>query len=314
MGVCPHFEPLRALLPECPLVSLALPLPLSFPFLVWWWREGRGGEEEPMAQAWGWVAWSHWWRAWGPWTASRRSALHAACGMMACRAASSGSAGVQVRISSKVCTMCTPSCLPAPPAHFYQRRSSCKAGADHQARWAGAWGGEGSVPGVLERRGEDGDLWWWWGWRCLGERERRWRGLAVEDGYGRRGKREGELDMGRRWRAWWRLGERAWWWRGLGVVDRSGRRGERGPRQGLWGEEEEDVWRRWRAPRRQGEAGVVVAAAGGGGRVPPERGGGGGHGAAVALVVAPGGAGAAGAGSRGVVVAPGGAGAARVGG
>ena len=52
-------------LPECSLVPLALPLPLSCPFLVWWWREGRGGEGAPAAQAWGWVAWSHWWRAWG---------------------------------------------------------------------------------------------------------------------------------------------------------------------------------------------------------------------------------------------------------
>ena len=62
MGACPHLGPLRALLPECLLVSLALPLPLSFPFLVWRWR---GGEGAPMAQAWGWVAWSHWRRAWG---------------------------------------------------------------------------------------------------------------------------------------------------------------------------------------------------------------------------------------------------------
>ena len=65
IGACLHFGPLRALLPECPLVSLALPLPLSFPFLVWWWREGHGGEWAPLAQAWGWVAWSHWRRAWG---------------------------------------------------------------------------------------------------------------------------------------------------------------------------------------------------------------------------------------------------------
>ena len=115
-----------------------------------------------------------------PWTALRRRASHAACGMMASGAASWGSAGLRVRISSKVRTMCTPSCLPAPLAHFTQRRSSCKAGADHQARWAGALGGDGSVPGVLERRGEDVDLWWWWG--CLGERDRRWRGLWVEDG------------------------------------------------------------------------------------------------------------------------------------
>ena len=41
--------------------------------------------------------------------------------------------------------MCAPFRLPAPPAHFTQRRSTCKAGADHQARWAGAWGGLGWV-------------------------------------------------------------------------------------------------------------------------------------------------------------------------
>ena len=158
---------------------------------------------------------------WGgrrPWTGSPRRASHAACGMMASGAALLGSAGVRVRISSKVCTMCTPSRLPAPPAHFTQQRSSCKAGADHQARSAGAWGGEGSELEVLERRGEDVDLRWWRGWRCLGERERRRRGLGVEDGYGRRGEREGEVDMGRRWREWW--------WRELGVVDGYGRRGE----------------------------------------------------------------------------------------
>ena len=63
--------------------------------------------------------------------------------MMASGEASLGSAGVRVRTSSKVCTMCTPSRLPAPPAHFTQRQSSCNAGADHQARWAGARGGEG---------------------------------------------------------------------------------------------------------------------------------------------------------------------------
>ena len=172
---------------------------------------------------------------------------------MASGAASLGSAGLRVHTSSKACTMCTPPCLPAPPAHFTQRRSSCKAGADHQARWAGALGEEGSMPGVLERRGEDVDLWWWWGWRCLGERERRWRGLGVEDGYWRRGEPEGKVDMGRRWRAGWRPGEREWWWWGLGVVDGYGLRGEQGARRGLWGEGEVDVGRRWRAWRRWGE-------------------------------------------------------------
>ena len=234
--------------------------------------------------------------------------------MMACGAASLGSAGVRVRISPKVCTMCTPFRLFPPPAHFTQRQSSCKAGADHQARPAGARGGEGSVPGVLERRGEDVDMRSWWGWRCLVEGERRWRGLGVEDGYGRRGVREGEVDIGRQWRAWCRLGEQEWWWRGLELVDGYWWRGERGAWRGLWGEGGVDVGRRLRASQRQGErerwwrglgVGVVYGRGGGGG---------GGHGAAVALVVAPGGAGAARAGSRGVVVAPEGAGAARVGG
>ena len=63
VSACPHLGPLGAFLPECPLVFPALCLPLSSPFLVWWWREGRGGEGAPAAQAWGWVAWSHWRRA-----------------------------------------------------------------------------------------------------------------------------------------------------------------------------------------------------------------------------------------------------------
>ena len=133
MGACPSVPPCLSV-PCCPL---PYPCPCPFPS-----RCGGGwvGGGAPMAQARGWVAWSHWRRAGGvweggrPWTASWRRASHAACGMMASGAASLGSAGVRVRTSSKVCTMCTPSRLSAPPAHFTQRRSSCKAGADHQAR------------------------------------------------------------------------------------------------------------------------------------------------------------------------------------
>ena len=58
----PHLGPLRVPLRECPLLSLALPLPVPFPFPVWWWWGGGGA---PMAQAWGWVAWSHLRRVWG---------------------------------------------------------------------------------------------------------------------------------------------------------------------------------------------------------------------------------------------------------
>ena len=137
-----------------------------------------------------------------------------------------------------------PSRSPGPP---HPAAELLQSGGRPPGEVGGVWGGEGSVPGVLERRGEDVDLWWWWGWLCLWERERRWRGLGVEDGYGRRGEREGEVDMGRRWRAWWRPGEREWWWRGLGLVDGYGRRGEWGARRGLWGEGEVDKGRRWRS-------------------------------------------------------------------
>ena len=213
------------------------------------WADGPGlgvGGLEPLAEGFGGCLGGR-----RPWTASRRRASHAACGMMASGAASLRSAEVRVRTSSKVCSMCTPSRLPAPPAHFTQRRSSCNAGADHQARCAGAWGGEGSELGLMEQRGEDVDLRWWRGWRCLGERERRWRVLGVEDGYGQRGEREGEVDLGPRWPAWRHRGEREWWWRGLGMVDGYTRRGERGARWGLWGEGEVDVGRRWHAWWRQ---------------------------------------------------------------
>ena len=57
-----HFGPFRALLPECPSLSVALPLHVPFPFPVWWWWGGGGA---PMAQAWEWVAWSHLRRVWG---------------------------------------------------------------------------------------------------------------------------------------------------------------------------------------------------------------------------------------------------------
>ena len=162
--------------------------------------------------------------------------------MMASGAASLGSAGVRMRISSKMCTMCTPSRLFAPPAHFTQRRSSCKEGADHEARWAGAWRGEGSVPGVLERQGEDVDLRRWCAWRRRGERERWWRGLGVGVVYGSR--REGEVDLGRRWRSWWRPPERE--------------QRERGPGGSWWGLGERErhklvVEARWQCAVRGGE-------------------------------------------------------------
>ena len=197
-----------------------------------------------------------------------------------------GLAGMRVRISSKVCTMCTPSRLPAPPAHFTQRRSSRRAGADHQARWRGARGGQSSELEVLERRwrglgvhdaygrrgerearccswGEgNGDMGRRWRvWRSSGERGRRWLGLGVGDAYRWRREREarccswgeGDADMGSRWRVWRRSGERGRRWRGLGVGDAYRRHGEREARCCSWGEGDVDMgWRR-RACRRSGE-------------------------------------------------------------
>ena len=178
---------------------------------------------------------------------SQRRASHAACSMAASGAALLGLAGPRVRISSKVCSMCTPSRLPAPPAHFTQRRSSRRAGADHQASWAGAGGGEGSELEVLERR--------WWG-------------LGVEDAYGRRGEQEarccswgeGVGDMRQRWSVWRRSGERGRWWRGLGMGHAYRWRGEQEARCRSWGEGDMDMRRRWRvcmaAPRGAGAARV----------------------------------------------------------
>ena len=194
---CYH-GPFLAPLPGCPFPSLALHLPVPFSFPVWW-RWGGGGS---VGRRWptpggGWSGATGvgFWGVWGrqrPWTASWRRAPHAACGMAASGAARLGLAGLRMPISLKVCTMCTPYRLPAPPVHFTQRRSSRKAGADHQARWAAAWGGGGerSELKVLEGVVDMGRR--WRAWRRLGERERRWRALGVEDAYGRRGEREAQ--------------------------------------------------------------------------------------------------------------------------
>ena len=262
-----HFGPFLAPLLECPFLSLALPLPVPLPFPPWWWWGGVGacgapmaprlgvGGLEPLAEGLGGVGGRR------PWTAPRRRASHAVCGMVASGAASLGWTGVRVRIYSKMCTVCTPSHLPAPPAHFIQRRSSRNAGADNQARWAGAWGGEGSELEVLEWRERDVDMRRWRAWWRLGVRERGWRGLGVEDGYGRQGEREarwglwgeGEVDMGRRWRACRRLGQRERRWRGLGVEDAYGRWEEREAWWGSWGGAEVEMGRQWRAWWRPGE-------------------------------------------------------------
>ena len=44
------------------------------------------------------------------------------------------------------------------PGPYHPAAELLQSGADHHASWAGAWGGEGSVPGLLERRGGEVDL------------------------------------------------------------------------------------------------------------------------------------------------------------
>ena len=139
------------------------------------------------------------------------------------------------------------------PGPLHPAAKLLQSGGRPPGEVGGGFGGGGVRAQGPAAAGGDVDLRWWWGWRCLGEREWRWRGLGVEDGYGRRGEREGEVDMGLRWRAWWRLGEREWGRWGLGQVDGYGWRGVREARRGLWGEGEVDMGRRWRAWRRQGE-------------------------------------------------------------
>ena len=122
--------------------------------------------------------------------------------------------------------MCTPSRLPAPPAHFTQQQSSCKAGANHQVRWAGAWCWEGSELEVLEWRDEDVDMRQWRAWWRLGVRERGWRGLGLEDGYEYVGN--GKPGGARGGRGWWT-------WGGGGVLGGAWKSGSGGGLDLGWG-------------------------------------------------------------------------------
>ena len=238
-------------------MPLALPLPLSCPFLVWWWREGQGGEGALAAQAWGWVAWGNWRRAQGcrggggpgPHREEGLPCRLRHDGLRGGLVGVCGGAGVHLLEGMHHVHPFLPS---RPPGPLHPTAELLQSGGRPPGEVGGGPGGRGVRARGPGAAGEDVDLRWWRGWRCLGERERRWRGLGVEDGYGS-GKREGEGDMGRRWRARWRPAEREWWWRGLGVVDGYGQRGERGARRGVWGEGEVDVGRPWRASLRRGE-------------------------------------------------------------
>ena len=119
-----------------------------------------------------------------PWTTSWRRAYYTACGMVASRGALLGLAGVRVRNSLTVCTVCIPSRLPGPcptslsggaPARRGQttrrgrqgpeggRRPSSRSWTGGRRMWTCGRGGRGGAWG--RGRGGGGG----WGWRtCTG--------------------------------------------------------------------------------------------------------------------------------------------------
>ena len=244
-----HSGPFRAPLSECPFLSLALPLPVPFPFPVCWWRGGgQGGGLEPLAKGSGGVG--------GAESLDRVPEEGLPCrlrhdGLRGGLLGVGGGAGADLLESVHHVHPFSPSRSPGP---LHPAAELLQGGGRPPGKVGRGLGGEGSELEVLEWREEDVDMRRWRAWRSPGERVRRWRGLVVDDGYGRHGEREarwapwgeGLVDMGRRWRAWRRLGERERWWRGLGLGVAYGRRGEREAEWGSWGEGEVDVGRRWR--------------------------------------------------------------------
>ena len=169
MGACPHLGPLRALLPECPLVSLALPLPLSFPFLVWWWRGGEGapvppalgvGGLEPLAKGLGGV---------GGAEALDRIAVEG----LPCRLRHDGFRGGLVGVGGGAGAHLLEGMhhvhpiLPfRSPGPLHPAAELLQSGGRPPGGVGGGLGGVG-----VRARGPGaagGELWWWWGWRCLG--------------------------------------------------------------------------------------------------------------------------------------------------
>ena len=319
-SACPHLGPFRALLPECSLVPLALPLPLSCPFLVWWWREGRDGEGAPAAQAWGWVAWSHWRRALGGVGGAEALDRNAEEGLP-CRLRHDGLRGGLVGVCGGAGAHLLEGMHHVHP--FVPSRSSGPlhpaaellqsggrppgevgggpGGEGVRARGRGAAGG-GRGPAVVAGVAVPGGAGAAAAGAGGGGRVQAEGGAGGGGGHGAAEARSvasggaGVVVAGAWGGGWVRVAG--------GTGSPAGRVGGGGGGSGA----------AVACLAASGGAGVVVAGAGGGGLVWPVGGGGGGHGAAEALVVVPRGAGATGAGARGVVVPPGGAGAARVGG
>ena len=266
-----HFGPFLALLSGYPFPPLALPLIVPLPFPVWWpWGGGGGlwgadgpglgvGGLEPLAEGWRGVG------------GAEALDLVLEEGFP-CRLRHGGLRGGLVGVDGGAGAD-----LLEGVHHVHPFSHSRSPGPLHPAAElpqgggtppgkvdGGPGGGGGSQLEILELREEEVDTGRrWWAWRRLGEQERRWRRLGVEDAYKRRGEREArwgswgeeDRDMGRRWLAWRRPGEQERRWRGLGMEDAYRRRGERHARCCSWGEGDVDTGRRWRAwwPSRERE-------------------------------------------------------------
>ena len=319
VSACSHLGPLRALLPECSLVSLALPLPLSCPFLVWWWREGRGGDGAPAAQALGVGGLEPLAEGLGGVGGAEALDRIAEEGLP-CRLRHDrlrgglvgvcAGAGAHLLEGMHHVHPFVPSRSPDPlhpAAELLQSGGRPPGevggglgGGGVRARVPGAAGG-GRGPVVVAGLAVPGGAGAAVAGAGGGGRVRAEGGTGGGGGHGAAVARlvasggAGVVVAG--------AGGGGWVWAAGGMGSPAGRVGGVGGGRGA----------AVACLAASGGAGAVVAGAGGGGLVWPTEGGGGGHRAAVALVLVPGGAGGTGAGSRGVVVAPWGAGAARVG-
>ena len=183
-----HLGRFRAPLPVCPCLPLALPLPMPFPFPMWWWLGGQGGAAgpglgvgglEPLAEGLGGVGAAE--------ALDRVPEEGLPCrlrhdGLRGGLVGVGGVAGAHLLKGVHHVHPFSPSRSPGPLHPAAELLQS--GGRPPGEVGGGPGGGEGSQLEVLKWREEDVDLRRWRAWRRLGERERRWRGLGVENGYG----------------------------------------------------------------------------------------------------------------------------------
>ena len=174
----------------CPLAGVSLsapcsPLALALSFPVWWWWGGGGagtslgvGGLEPLAEGSRGVG--------GAEALGRVPEEGLPCrlrhdGLRGGLVGVGGGAGADLLEGVHLVHPFSPS---HPPGPLYPAAELLQSGGRPPGEVGGGLGGGGSELEVLEWREEDVDLRRWRAWRRLGERERRWQGLGVKDGYG----------------------------------------------------------------------------------------------------------------------------------